>query len=272
MNYREYTNDELVSIAPSIGATRPIDEVSSKYTFVSTLDAVDIIRDNGWKPVKVAEVKSRGERKGFQKHMIRFTQNNMLAENERFDVVLNNSHDRGCAFNLMAGIFRMVCSNGLIIGDKSLEFSHKHINFSAEDFCVSIGEISNSANLIEKRVTDFKQIELSPVESITYAESANHIRWGEESPIEPSKILSPRRTQDMKPDLWTTYNRVQENIMKGGHSYVRRDANNNLRRGTTRKIKAIDKDIKLNKALWMLTEKMADLKKNGIVYNAGLRS
>jgi hypothetical protein len=68
--------------------------------------------------------------------------------------------------------------------------------------------------------------------------------------VTESQILSPRRWQDESNDLWTTYQRVQENLIKGGLS------GRNVKGGRmhTRAVRGIDGDVKLNRALWVMAE------------------
>jgi Domain of unknown function (DUF932) len=103
-------------------------------------------------------------------------------------------------------------------------------------------------------------------EQNAFAEAAHELRFADlegkvETPITPAQLLiTPRRSADSGNDLWHTFNRVQENTIRGGITAWGRDANNQRRRTTTREVKGIDQDVKLNRALWMLTEKMAELK------------
>ncbi|TYC80496.1 DUF945 domain-containing protein, partial [Stappia sp. BW2] len=78
--------------------------------------------------------------------------------------------------------------------------------------------------------------------------------------IQPSQLLNTRRTGDRENDLWTTFNVVQENAIRGGLEARFRDEHGRLRRSSSRAVKGIDQDVKLNKALWTLSEKMAELK------------
>ena len=64
------------------------------------------------------------------------------------------------------------------------------------------------------------------------------------------QILSPRRWQDESNDLWTTYQRMQENLIKGGLS----GRNAKGGRTHTRAVRGIDGDVKLNRALWVMAE------------------
>ena len=112
-------NDEtLRTQAPSIFACGPMQGVSPKYTFVPTAELVAGLREHDWVPVNVEEQRIRNEaRRGFQKHLIRFRRTEQMQTLDEWNVelVLVNSHDRGCAYQLHAGIFRRICSNGLVL-------------------------------------------------------------------------------------------------------------------------------------------------------------
>ena len=254
---RALTIEEIGRKAPSILATKPIDAVSDKYTFVSTVDAIELIQSAGWLPYAASQAGARtDDKKGFQSHLVKFTRNEALSadDQERFDLLLFNSHDRGTAFKLSMGIFRFVCANGMIVGRENLTFRHKHIGFNEQAFMSSVSELTNCGNEIADSVADYKQIELTPDEQGIYAQAAATILTDKPENMNTFDMLRPRRGQDRQDNLWATYNRVQENIMKGG---IRRKKQNR-----TRKVKALKKDEKINKALWILTEKMAELKAN----------
>jgi hypothetical protein len=143
-----------------------------------------------------------------------------------------------------------------------MKFSHKHIGFDSDDFLESAKVISNSAGLISDKVDEFRAIELTPDEKGVFAQSAMMIAYDEpeEAPIQPVQLLQERRYDDRGNNLWNTFNVVQENMTKGGLKGGKRDKNNRWRRTTTREITSIDRDRKLNEALWHLTEAMAELK------------
>ena len=104
-----------------------------------------------------------------------------------------------------------------------------------------------------------KVIDITPDERNIFAMSAHNLVYDdlESAPIQPDQLLSERRYDDKGNDLWTTFNVVQENIMRGGLKGRTRGSNGPLRRTTTRPVKALDLNVKLNQALWYLTEKMA---------------
>jgi hypothetical protein len=59
--------------------------------------------------------------------------------------------------------------------------------------------------------------------------------------------------------LWTIFNRVQENMIKGGIK-GKAFGENGPRKVTTRAVQSLDRNIKLNQALWVLSGRMAELK------------
>ncbi|WP_424590930.1 DUF932 domain-containing protein [Buttiauxella sp.] len=96
-------------------------------------------------------------------------------------------------------------------------------------------------------------ITLTPENQHAYARAALTYRYGEEHhPITQTQVLSARRWEDEKSDLWNTFQRVQENLIKGGLNA--RSAQGKRRH--TRANQGIDGDIKLNRALCVLAENM----------------
>lgn len=258
------SNNDIIEMAPAAGAWGPMEGVSSKYSFVPTVKAIDLLREVGWQPIFASQSGVRkSERAGYQKHLIRFAQPDLIMRDERIDLLLYNSHDRGCSFKLMAGIYRFVCSNGLVVGDEYANFSHKHIGFNPDNFMQSAVQIAGSAGEIAGQMDELKQIELVPQAQSAFAKAAHKLVYDEpdEAPIQPGDLLESRRYEDKGNDVWSTYNRLQENIINGGLSGLKIGSNGRRRRVTTRPVKALDKNLKLNQALWVLTQEMGKLAK-----------
>ncbi len=248
--------------APSIFATGPMAGVSSRYTFVPTARIVDGLREHDWVPVDVEEQRIRKEaRRGYQKHMIRFRRAEQMATLDEWNVelVLLNSHDRGCAYQLHAGIYRRICSNGLVVSEGSFEairFRHSKLetdevvgaSFRLLEFVPKVGELVNR----------FYCRALSGEEQLLLAEHALALRYGAlaMAPVEAETLLKARRKEDESIDLWTTMNRIQENLILGGVSDSRRDKHGRLR--SVRALRGIDSKVGLNKGLWGLAEQLAN--------------
>jgi hypothetical protein len=114
-----------------------------------------------------------------------------------------------------------------------------------------------------EQVDTMKRIQLDPRERVVFAAAATQLRYPDDdngnstAPFKPEVLLNVRRDDDKAPDLWTTLNVVQENFMVGGVA----GKGTTGKRMHTRAIKSVNEDLRLNKALWMLAEGMADMKK-----------
>jgi hypothetical protein len=263
MDRRNVLNvDNILRKAPSIFASNPHKDRSSQYHFIPTIEVLNIFEKQGWLPVKAMEQRVNKEDKaGFQKHIIRLRNfnKNLTFNGSCVELVLVNSHDGSCAYQLHAGVFRLVCLNGMVIGDSLFpRIRVRHQGFQDQDFIDVSYKVIQDVPKITAEINTFNTIELLPEEKEAYAKSALTLRYEDlnDAPIAPNQLLKTRRIADSKNDLYTTYNIVQENIIKGG--LLGRNKKGQYRR--TREIKSINEDIRLNKALWTLTEQMKQLK------------
>lgn len=169
----------------------------------------------------------------------------------------------------MAGMFRLVCLNGMVVADRGLatiKVSHKGdvVGRVIEGSYTVLGESKRALDQADA----WAEVSLSRDEQVAMAESVHVLRFGEgegedvgpATPIRPEQMLTIRRREDASRDLWTTTNVLQENAIRGGLTGWGRDANNRRRRVTTREVRGIDQDVRLNRALWLLGERMAQIK------------
>ena len=253
--------EQLHRDAPSIYASAPWRGMSDRYKFVPTSSVIDILRSHGFHPVKAMQSRSRIEGKGeFTRHMLRFRHDSHLRAaivgEETPELVLSNAHDGTSAYRLMAGIFRLVCGNGLTV--QSADFgsiSVKHAggaDFHERIIDATYQVVEEMPRTMEK-IGEWKQIDLTAKQREAFAAAALELKGN--SQITPAQLLAPRRSEDKKPDVWTTANVVQEHLIKGGLQGV---ASTGRRRMTTRPVKSVSEDLRLNRALWTLTEKLAE--------------
>ena len=143
------SNEALFKVAPSIFSESPIETVSDKYAFVPTFKLLDTFRDAGYYPIMASESKVRDEEnQGYQKHIIQFRSlENLLrpnAKDEYEDIVLTNSHNRTSSFIVDLAIFRIVCSNMLVVPSKSfVHTSIVHVGFTQEKVKNAIEEVTS---------------------------------------------------------------------------------------------------------------------------------
>lgn len=256
------SDEELRRVVPSIFASQPIEGVSDRYSFLPTSSILQGMRENGWVPVRAEEQSVRTEaRRGFQKHLIRFARTEHLQTWEknqvRPEVVLLNSHDKSSAYQLHCGLFRLVCLNGMVVADATFErISIKHSGFNPDSVIEASFKVLGAVPDIMNKVQLFQDRILTDAERLALATGAATYRWEDlaKAPINPSMLLNPRRYGDEAKDLWTTFNTVQENIIRGGQRDYSRRRPDGRRMPKSRAINGIDEDMKLNKALWQMAE------------------
>lgn len=259
------TNDQLMKAAPSIFATQPWERMSARYTFIPTIQIVEQMRSEGFAPVAVAQSRTRIEGKqDFTKHMIRFrdVRNGDVPAIRTLgtiypELVLTNSHDGASAYKLDAGLFRLVCTNGMVVSAGNVSQMNVRHSGSAD------GIIEASYQLIEEfpkvldSVEKFAALRLTAPQQTAYANAALTLRYDEnEAPVSAEQMIRPRRRDDVEPTMWNTFNTVHENIINGG---LRGRNPETFRRQRTRAVTGISENTRLNKALWTLTEEMQKL-------------
>lgn len=258
------SNDELRAIAPSIFAEEKHESRSARYAYLPTIEVVDAMRNEGFHPFFVAQSRSREEeRRGFTKHMLRFRHERNFAspQGEFNEVVMVNSHDGTSSYQMMGGRFRMVCSNGLIAGDVLQEIKLPHVGVAAPDVIEGAWRVLDSFDELEQSVELMRETQLSLPEQHIFATNALAEHFDMDNDFRPSSrdIIVPRRVQDQPNDLWTVFNRIQENMIRGG---IPKTVNppENGRRGTTRELTGVTATTKLNRSLWNLAEQMRMVK------------
>lgn len=266
------TMDQVRAAAPSVFADRPWDGVSARYAFIPTVNVVEALVTEGWNVMAARQQKTRVEgREDFTKHVIRFRRpDGPVAVGDVFpEIVLTNSHDRGSAYQMFAGLFRLVCGNGMIVSDATFgRISVRHSGKVIDEVLGGAGEIGKTVPMILDSVKEMQAIDLSPNERGIFARAALALKYEENPPFNPTALLAPRRYGDTKTDLWATFNTIQENVIRGGIRYnapAFRDEEGNFhpaRRARTRGVNGINEDTRLNRALWTLTEEMRKLKGN----------
>jgi hypothetical protein len=256
---RALTNDQIARYAPSILATEAHASRGERYAFIPTIDVLDGLRAEGFQPFEVRQTKVRDVgRREHTKHMVRLRHANALhaVGTEVPEIILINSHDGSSSYQLLSGIFRMVCSNGLIAGDVHNDVRVRHTGNVVNDVIEGSFEVLQNLQQVTGSIDALRAVDLTDAEQRLLAAGAIELRWGDESPVKPQQLITPRRYEDNKSDLWTTFNRIQENLVKGGV----RGRSATGRRTTTREVGGVNENVKLNRALWQLAEGMRQLK------------
>lgn len=268
---RAMTEDEMRRIAPSIFATAAHESRSERFQPIPTIEILRGLTKEGFVPVGAKQSMSRTEGKAeFTKHLIRLRR---IDDGKVYNVgdtvceiLLKNANDGTSAYELMAGLFRVRCLNSLVAQTGKIEeFKVRHSGDVQAKVIEGTYTVLKGAEHALSAPQDWSSLRLNAEEKQILAQSAHLLRFGDgdgatKTPIKPEQLLTQRRAGDVADDLWTTWNVVQENAIKGGIRAVARDEFGRPRRMKSRAVTGIDQDIKLNKALWLLGAEMAKLK------------
>lgn len=172
------------------------------------------------------------------------------------ELVLTNSHDGTSAYKLDAGLFRLVCTNGMVVAAGDVPQINVRHSGGADGIIDATYQIVEEFPKVLGAVERFDQIRLSPPQQEAFAEAALSLRYDGAAPVTPSQVIRARRNADTEPTLWNTLNVVQEHLLNGG---IRGVNPTTQRRVRTRAVSSITENVRLNKALWTLAERMREL-------------
>ena len=250
-------DDQIRAVAPSIFAEAPHESRSQRYSYIPTIDILSSLRSEGFQPFMVAQTRTRiADRWDFTKHMLRLRHVSQIDGKEANEVIIINSHDGTSSYQLLGGVFRSVCMNGMICGEIIEDVRVRHGGDVKGLVIEGAYEVLKGFDRVTESREQMKAIELKPAEAELFAEAAIVAKYGDKAPVSPSQVIAPRRWEDNGRDLWSVFNRAQENLIRGGL----RGRSANGRRQTTRPVQGIDQNVGLNRALWTLAEGMKNLK------------
>ncbi|QKM57686.1 DUF932 domain-containing protein [Burkholderia glumae] len=252
------TDDQIRRAAPSIFAVDKHVSRSDRYTYIPTIDVIKKLRQEGFEPFMAAQTRVRdGDKREHAKHMLRLRHATQICKADSPEIILLNSHDGSSSYRMLGGYFRYVCANGLVIGDKTHDVRVRHTGSVVDDVVAGAYNVLDGFGLIREVKEEMSSLQLAPHEQHAFANAALAVRYDTTQappPVTADQILRPRRSDDTSDDLWTTLNRLQESLVRGGLP----GRNAAGRRSRTREVTGIDQDIRLNRALWILADALRE--------------
>lgn len=256
--------DDVRRLAPSVFCQQAAPGASSKYQYVDTAGILSTLEGMGYVPVKAGQSKSRRpDGSHYSKHVVRVMHKNYLVDGRQVgdvvpQIILTNSHDRTSAFHMSAGLFRLVCSNGLAVS--SAEFSTVrvlHNDANIHDHIIDgtnlIREITEKT--IVPQIATMTKLQLTKSQEIEFATAAGILVGREVTELDINNMLATRREADAGRSMWQVLNRIQENITKGGYKSVDAAGRNVTARG----IQSVARDLDFNVRLWTLGSRVTEL-------------
>ena len=269
------TLGQAIQRAPSLTATKAHDSRSDKYSFISTADVLDELIGKGYRIASVQTSRvATPDKHGFERHQLRLQMNDAQRVGDVVEqMLLSNAHDGSAAFRMEGGLHKFLCSNGLTVAvGNTCQLSVPHRgNEVLQRIMEGTQEVFTVARQGALMSQEWGKLSLSPQERVIFAETALELRYPHDevldedgnvinvkatAPVSAEALLRPKRWGDKGDDLFTTFNVVQEHLIKGGAQGARK----NGRRQSVRAVNGIDTGDRLNRGLWLLANKMAELR------------
>lgn len=246
--------------------------VSEKYKVIKTGDLVSQLETEGYNVRTLSVQKSRKpEYQGFGIHALRLQHKSLVLNRDGLtpEIVLRNSYNGTSCFEIMLGVFRLVCSNGLIVGTAFESLKVRHVGDSVmtkvfesmqkiQSQTLKLGddiERFTAKQLTQDEIQNFaSQVALELVPKIKDVNQPSGVII---ESLKPQDLLRVRREADQGTDLWSVLNVIQENALNGGLRYQSQNENGLIRRNSSRRIRSIDRNIEVNQLVWNIATKIA---------------
>ena len=252
--------DSVRARAPAVFADSPHEGLSSKYTFIPTGRVLTGLMSAGFVPVDARQTCTRRASPLHARHVVRLRrrfETVLLKDQSIPEVVFLNSHDGTSTYQLRMGIFRVVCTNGLIASRGAFPaYCVSHRGNVVDEVIAGALKISDQFETLAAQVERMERRQMLKDEQLRFAEAALALRYPDpvQAGMQPSQLLNCRRAEDLGDNLWVLLNRIQEHLFRGGLS--RRSPSGRLVR--IRRLTSIKRDVQLNGQLWDLaTEVLA---------------
>jgi len=264
----QFLNDEQIKeVCPVAFSESASSEVSKHYTHIPTNQVIDDMRKLGWGVIEAKQVAARKTATaGFQKHMMVFRHPDLMVEGKDGDnvwpqIIMTNSHDGKNSFSFQAGMYRFVCSNGLVIADQEFgKMRIRHMGYDFDTLRETINEMVEKLPLTVESMNKFKNTELSEPQKYDLARKALATRLKVQKDqkvdqvykIDLDAFLKPVRKEDSGNDLWSVFNLVQEKVVEGDFEYI-----SGVKLRKARKIKNFKQDLDVNQKLFAVAKEFA---------------
>jgi len=249
--------EAIRQVAPAVFATTPHESRGPRYAYVPTSSPLQALMDNGWGVYEASQQRSRVEGKDpYTKHMLRMRKLGTFDGSEVYEegtpeVILINAHDGTAAYHMMAGFFRFVCSNGLMVGKHMGGFKVRHTvgpQTSAEVLAAGEATVTQKFPIMVEQIGAMKHRMLTNTQQLTLADVALRLRYGTTvAPFQAPELLNIRRKEDDGDSVWQVMNRVQENIIDGGWETRSQMF---ARRSAVRPVERVSAVAQINGGIW----------------------
>lgn len=221
---------------------RNVQKIKTKEFYIPTLDVITKLQHEGWQLKGVDE--QRGKNRKISSNYVQmqhpdFSVKNSKGKDEAYtSITISNSCNGAKPLQMSLGMFRQVCTNGLVRFDQHAESENiKHIEVNYMNLDRFITSVTNKTGKLLTEVNEMKHKGLSIEDMRKLATEAARLRYNDLEDINIDDLLTVNRVEDESNDLWTVFNRIQENL--------------------THDVSNMNEDIRLNKQLFSLVNQYA---------------
>lgn len=249
--------DKAIAFAPTLSESyrKNNQRIDVKPNYIETLDTVENLMKQGWMIDSVCENRNKSNYK-IDTHYVKMSHPDLIMKTSKggtegiSNLYITNSCSGNKAMNIDLGMYRQVCSNGLISFSGERVGSISHNDKGQRKYEIVMSEINKHASKAIDSFIKFKQKELTSAQIQKLTRDALRLRFKNISDINHSQLNVAHRTEDEGNQLWNVYNRIQENLIKPNMLV---DANGRLISGVSN----VKQDLEVNKQLFSLMEAYA---------------
>jgi hypothetical protein len=270
--------DEVSSRAPAAFTAGHADSLSGIYGEVDTTNVIQIMQDYGYRITQAAQKKSRkASDLPYAEHLLAFQSpelNRMFNPENRPEIVVYNSRNGMSSLKIFSGVFRFICSNGMIAGEGMMQ-KVRHTKTRVVGVEDAIRHSIETLPTVMEQIDRFKSIELDPNTLMSFARKAAELRWETVDTLDDigqdargsfayddtiqqlSRMV--RRHDDVSMDLWSSLNRVQEHLIRGGidiMSVTDKAPHGKMRVASP--IRSVAESVRVNRDVWQIAEEFAE--------------
>jgi len=210
--------DKAIAFANTLDSNniKNVQRIKQKPFYIETLDVVKMLQNEGWQIKGVAEQRNSGRKITSNYVQMQHPDFSILDKKGKTEalasITLSNSTTGNSPLNLDLGAFRLVCSNGAVRFDRAAESKIKHTEVNYKQLPEIIAKLNNKALILSDVINEIKHIQLSADDIKKFAFDAARLRFDDLTDVNIDDVFKVNRIEDESNDLWTVFNRVQENL------------------------------------------------------------
>lgn len=255
-----------IALPSAVTATQAHPRMSDRYVHINSSTVIDLMASEGFLVAGVTMPKPSRAGKlripEFARHQIDFRRADWEANPHQGRrgaatprVLFSNSHDGSAAASFMMGVYSFVCSNGLVVGSTYAKERVRHAGETAAALIGRMQDLARNTGPLFDQIDTWSDKILTVPQMREFARLSSVLRWGDDQRFTPDEVLRVRRAEDDDASLWSVFNRIQENTVKGGLAGMTRTG----RGAVSRPLVEVAKNTKFNADLWHLAEEFAAL-------------